>query len=100
MSTSAAIGSRVKAYREGRRAGVRRKLTQEHLADQIGMSARWVRMLEQGQVDPKLSELRKLAAALQVSERDLIDGGLSRRGGSSLMRRDWSKGLLCRRLTQ
>lgn len=74
MSTSATIGSRVRAYREGGRDGVRRRLTQEQLADQVGMSVRWLRMLEQGQVDPKLSELRKLAVALQVSERDLFEG--------------------------
>lgn len=48
-------------------------LTQEELAEQVGMSQRWVSALERGEVvQPRLPTLHRLAGALRLDLTDLI----------------------------
>lgn len=48
-----------------------RGMSQKALAHSIGMSERNIQEIEYGKVDPKLSNVMKLAAVLQVSMDDL-----------------------------
>lgn len=67
------IGAQVKKLR------LARSLTQQQLADRLGKSLIWVKKLEAGELqsDPRLSLLRKLAAALSVPLPALMDNGVS-----------------------
>ena len=66
MSTT--IGERVRTYR------LRRGLTQARLAHLIGRSERWLIDVEQGGVDPRLSDALALARELCVAVDDLAGG--------------------------
>jgi transcriptional regulator with XRE-family HTH domain len=46
--------------------------TQEELADRVGLSVRYIGMLERGVNSPTVRVLSKLAAALQVDPLELI----------------------------
>ena len=46
-------------------------MTQAVLAQLVGRSARWLLSVEQGQVDPRLSDAARLAAALGVHLDDI-----------------------------
>jgi transcriptional regulator with XRE-family HTH domain len=47
---------------------------QEDLAHEAGISTSTLSRIERGMHEPSLTTLRKLAAALEVSPADLIDG--------------------------
>lgn len=51
-----------------------RGLSQRALADRAGVGNVLVARLELGQTDPRLSTLRRLAGALNVSVGELVDG--------------------------
>ena len=51
-----------------------RKLTQEHLAEKIGTSARYVQSLEAGEYFPSLPTLVRLKSALRCNWEELFDG--------------------------
>lgn len=51
----------------------RRKVTQQALADRVGVSRGYLSRLEMGRHDPPLSLLRKLAKALSAKVSDLVD---------------------------
>ena len=70
------IGEQVKAWREAR------GLSQRALAERAGMPYPMIARLELGQTDPRLSTLRRLAKALNVTVAELIGEGKSRRGGT------------------
>ena len=61
------FGSRLKAFRK--KAG----LTQEDLADVLGLSYMTIRRWEAGKVTPRLEEIKAIAKALGVSESDLLN---------------------------
>ena len=63
-----AIGEQVKGWREAR------GLRQRALADRAGVGQVLVARLELGQTDPRLSTLRRLAEALNVTVGELVDG--------------------------
>jgi len=52
------------------------------LAERVGMAYPALFRLESGEADPRLSTLRKLAKALNVTVADLIGEGKSRRSGT------------------
>lgn len=56
-----------------RETRLRRALTQAELAEKAGTTEATVNRLENGLQDPRMSTLRKLAAALGVEPADLID---------------------------
>jgi transcriptional regulator with XRE-family HTH domain len=56
-----------------RETRLRRALTQAELADKAGTTEATVNRLENGLRDPRMSTLRKIAAALGVEPADLID---------------------------
>jgi len=62
------IAEQVRAWR-----GVR-GLSQRALAERAGMPYPMVARLELGQTDPRLSTLRRLAKALNVTVGELVDG--------------------------
>jgi transcriptional regulator with XRE-family HTH domain len=49
-------------------------LTQEELAQKAGLTTATVARIERDEVEPRPSTLRKLAAALGVQPRELIEG--------------------------
>ena len=49
-------------------------LTQAELADRAGLTTEAVARVERGEVEPRPSTLRKLAKALDVLPRDLLEG--------------------------
>jgi transcriptional regulator with XRE-family HTH domain len=53
---------------------VARGLSQRALAERAGVGQVLVGRLELGQTDPRLSSLRKLAEAFDVTVGDLVDG--------------------------
>jgi transcriptional regulator with XRE-family HTH domain len=57
-------------------------ITQRALAARAGITQAALFRLESGETDPRLSTLRKLAKALNVTVADLIGEGKSRRGGT------------------
>ena len=67
------IGEQVRSWRAAR------KLTQATLAEKAGVGDVLVARLELGQTDPRLSSLRKLAAALGVTVGELVDGSPTKR---------------------
>jgi DNA-binding XRE family transcriptional regulator len=52
----------------------RRELTQERLAEKVGVSARYVQSLEAGEYFPSLPTLVKLKTALRCDWNELFDG--------------------------
>jgi transcriptional regulator with XRE-family HTH domain len=62
------IGNRVKWERTAR------TLTQEQLAEKAGISPAALVRIERNQSDPHVSTIRKLADALDVDPRDLLEG--------------------------
>lgn len=56
-----------------RETRLRRALTQAELAEKAGTTEATVNRLENGLQDPRMSTLRKVAAALGVEPADLID---------------------------
>lgn len=62
------IGEQVKEWREAR------GLSQRALAERAGVGYVLVARLELGQTDPRLSTLRRLAEALNVTVGGLVDG--------------------------
>lgn len=63
------IPNRVHAHRTAR------GMSQQALADAVGLSAQHVARLERGERDLLLSRLYRIAAALCVHPADLLDGG-------------------------
>ena len=64
---SRALGMKLKQLREEKR------YTLKMLADITGLSIGFISQVERGQTDPSLASLKKLAAALGISLRDLFD---------------------------
>lgn len=62
------IGERIKKDRQ--RAG----MIQEKLANLTGIAAPTIRQYESGRLNPKVTTLKKIAAALNVSVCDLLFG--------------------------
>ena len=54
-------------------------MSQRGLAERAGVGAVLVARLELGQTDPRLSSLRRLAAALGVTVGELVDGSPTKR---------------------
>lgn len=52
----------------------RRKLTQEKLAEEVGLSPRYVQSVETGDYFPSLSKLARLRAVLRCDWNELFDG--------------------------
>ena len=52
----------------------KRKLTQEQLAEKIGVSARYIQSLEAGEYFPSLPKLVKLKLALRSGWAEIFDG--------------------------
>jgi transcriptional regulator with XRE-family HTH domain len=67
MAPKERMAARLKAIRE------RRGLTQEQLAEKSGVSRTYLARLETGRQDPTLSTLEKLAKALGVKVRRLLE---------------------------
>ena len=63
------IGRNLKWLREDR------LMTQAELAEAAGISASSLVRIENDQVEPRFSTIRKLAAALQAEPRELTRGG-------------------------
>jgi transcriptional regulator with XRE-family HTH domain len=61
------MAKRIKEWR------AKRKLSQRDLADLSGVSREYIARIELGQHDPTLSTLEKLAKALKVKVRHLIE---------------------------
>ena len=70
-----AIGEQLRAWRAAR------GLSQVALAERAGVGNVLVARLELGQTDPRLSSLRKLAAALGVTVGELVDSPTKRARG-------------------
>jgi transcriptional regulator with XRE-family HTH domain len=62
------VGDRLKNLR------ILNALTQAELADRAGLTTAAVARIERGEVEPRPTTLRKLAKALSVQPRDLIEG--------------------------
>ena len=54
-------------------------LTQEEMADRIGLSSRYIGSIERGAASPTVTVLGKLAQALAVEPAKLVSPGPSRR---------------------
>ena len=67
------IGEQLRAWRAAR------GLSQVALAERAAVGAVAVARLELGQTDPRLTTLRKLAAALGVTVGELVDGSPTKR---------------------
>lgn len=63
------FGERLKMFRE------QRGLTQEQLAEKIGVAKSTVTGYEKGNRTPDVAKIKKLAAALEVSGDELLDTG-------------------------
>ena len=68
MAVMDKIGNKVKWER------IARTLTQEQLAEKAGISPAALVRIERNQSDPHVSTIRKLADALDVDPRDLLEG--------------------------
>lgn len=65
-------GEKIMVFKERlKELRLERGMSQKALAHSIGMSERNIQEIEYGKVDPKLSNVMKLAAVLQVSMDDL-----------------------------
>ena len=62
------FGGNIAALRE------RKKLTQEQLAEKIGVSTRYVQSLEAGEYFPSLPKLVKLKSVLRCGWNEIFDG--------------------------
>ena len=63
-----------KAAQSGSTAKARRDLTQEGLAEKVGVSARYIQNVEAGDNFPSLSTLVRLRAVLRCDWNDLFAG--------------------------
>ena len=63
------LGRRVRSLREGR------KLSQETLAEQAGLSVKHLWKIERGKVKASVQSLTKIAAALGLSAHEVLDAG-------------------------
>ena len=68
MAVMVKIGDKVKWER------IAHTLTQEQLAEKAGISPAALVRIERNQSDPHVSTIRKLADALDVDPRDLLEG--------------------------
>jgi transcriptional regulator with XRE-family HTH domain len=66
MKEAEAIGKQIRKYRRAR------DVTQEQLAEQIGVSLNWLGRLERGAGIPTIKLLTKIAHVLHVKVSDLI----------------------------
>lgn len=57
-----------------RRVRLKRRLSQEELADLCDMHRTEVSLIERGRREPRLETLLKFSAALEISVADLLDG--------------------------
>ncbi len=57
-----------------KRLRVLNALTQEELAEKAGLTSTAVARIERNESEPRMTTLRKLAAALGVAPRELIEG--------------------------
>ncbi len=62
------LGDRIRSYRK--RAG----LTQEQLAEKADLHHNFIGAVERGNMEISLTSLLKIAKALKVKVRDLVDG--------------------------
>ena len=69
------FGERLRTFRK--KAG----LTQEELAEMLGLSYMTVRRWEAGKVTPRIDDIKALAKALNVSENDLLNDSAPDSGG-------------------
>ncbi len=69
-----ALGNRIQTAREAK------NLTQEQLAEALGLKALHIAMLENGEKPPKLETLINLANTLDVSADELLQDNISRSG--------------------
>lgn len=76
-SAHAAFGKRIRAIRDGR--GV----SQEGLALLCGLDRTYISGIERGTRNPSLTNILKIAAALEVSPSDLFAGLSATRGGTA-----------------
>ena len=67
QATVVYVGDRLKTLR------TLNALTQAELADRAGLTTAAVARIERGEVEPRPTTLRKLAKALSVQPRDLIE---------------------------
>lgn len=51
---------------------IQRKYTQEQLADLTGLDTRTIQRIENGERNPSVESLAKLAKALNISDKDLL----------------------------
>src|SRR5688572_4359961 len=63
------LGANVRKWR------TRRGWTQDQLAEQAGISAKFVGEVERGEDNPSLETLWSLVSALKIDWHDLLDGG-------------------------
>jgi transcriptional regulator with XRE-family HTH domain len=66
MDTKRALGKRLKAVRE------RRELTQEGLAEKVGLSSKYISGVERGVENPTIDNLIRLATMLEVEPYELF----------------------------
>ncbi len=66
MKTKELIGVRLKRLRKGR------KLSQEALAEKVGISSKYVSSIERGKENPTLDVMIKLAHALRVEMEEIF----------------------------
>lgn len=66
-TTKELLGARIKEIRK------LRKMTQEKLAEKIGVDPKYVSFIEVGRSSPSLEALEKLAQALDVDIKDLFE---------------------------
>jgi transcriptional regulator with XRE-family HTH domain len=67
MEESKAVGKRIEALRR------KKGLTQENLAEMVGLSMKHVGEIERGRVNPTLASLAGISKALGISLVDLFD---------------------------
>lgn len=60
------LGKKVKRFRK------ELKLTQEQLAEKVGVSTNYIGFIEQGRYSPSLEVLNKIARALKVKPSELL----------------------------
>ncbi len=61
------LGLRLKHLR------TQRRLTQEELAERIGISSKYLSSIERGKENPGLSTIARIAEALQIEPREMFD---------------------------
>ena len=66
MREAVTIGKQIRKYRRAR------EITQEQLAEQIGVSLAWIGRLERGAGFPTIQLLIKIARVLRIKVHDLI----------------------------